>query len=124
MPQIWVTRDELAAFLDSAGDGAAATIAEMDLARRHDDDGEERLRLPPGLATSFLAAQPMVRQAVLTAERHVLPLRDIDEAALTAAALAGGPGYVASEFTDLLVARLRSVAAIASTGDLGRSASA
>lgn len=124
MPQIWVTRDELAGYLGSDADGVAATIAAMDLAGRRDADGMERLMLPPGLATAFLAAQPMVRQAVLTAERQALPLRDIDETALTAAAAAGGPDYVSGEFSDLLVARLRSVSAIASVREFGRSASA
>jgi hypothetical protein len=124
MPQIWVTRDELAGYLGCDGDGVDATVAAMDLPGRRDDDGADRLLLPPGLATAFLAAQPTVRHAVLRAERQAAPLRDIDETALMAAATAGGSDYVSGEFTDLLVARLRSIAAIASGADYGRSASA
>lgn len=124
MPQIWVTRDELAAYLGSDSDGVAVAIAEMDLPCREDMDGSLRVMLPPGLATAYAAAQPAIRQAVLSAERRALPLRDIDETALLAAASAGGPDYVAGEFSDLLVARLRQVSAIAAAagGDFGRSA--
>lgn len=113
MPQIWVTRDELAAYLGCDADGVADVIDDMDLPVREDSDGELRVMLPPGLATQYAAAQPAIRQAVLSATGCALPLRDIDEAALTAAAAAGGPDFVASEFTDLLVARLRSITAIA-----------
>lgn len=122
MPQIWVTRDELAAYLGCDGDGVASTIADMDLACREDMDGALRVMLPPGLATAFAASQPSIRHAVLTAERQTPPLRDIDEPALAAAAAAGGPDYIAGEFSDLLVARLRSVRAIAAGADFGRSA--
>lgn len=117
MPQIWVTPEELAAYLGCDRDAAVAAIAELGLAGR--DDGGYVL-LPPGLAAQFAAVQPAVRHAVL-ADVSPLPLRDIDEAALTAAAAAGGPDYVAGEFTDLLVARLRSLGGIAAAAD-GRSA--
>lgn len=117
MPQIWVTRDELAGFLGCDDDGVTDMIADMDLPVREESDGELRVMLPPGLATHYAAAQPAIRHAVLAANGCALPLRDIDETALTAAVVAGGPEYVATEFSDLLVTRLRSIAAIAAEAE-------
>ncbi|MBP0649614.1 hypothetical protein J8J40_21465, partial [Mycobacterium tuberculosis] len=118
MPQIWVTFQELADFLRLELDEAATSIAEMDLPSRRCSDGLTRIKLPPGLAAAVAASVPAVRQAVLVGERmRALPLRDIDEPALTAAAEAGGSDYVAGEFTDLLVSRLRSVQAIVAQAD-------
>jgi hypothetical protein len=118
MPEIWVTVAEFANFLGRDARATAEAVAGMGLAHRVCDDGATRVRLPADRVAAYLAAVPAVRAAVLGGRRDLVPpLRDIDELALVAAASAGGPDYVAGEFTDLMVSRLRAVQTIAASAE-------
>jgi hypothetical protein len=112
MPQIWITYQELADHLGLDTARARQHAIDMAYPRRHCSDDLTRIKLDPAEGLAYVATLPEVRRAI--AGPTPLPLlRDIDESALSASAAAGGPDYVAGEFTDLLVARLRGVQVIA-----------
>jgi hypothetical protein len=114
MSQLWVTYSELADYLGIEHEAVAATCVEKGLMRLVSMKGEPVVELTGAMAIDFMKRIPEVREAVLDdAHEHRMPLRDIDEPALMAAAEAGGQDYIAGEFTDLLVQRLRSVQTIA-----------
>jgi hypothetical protein len=114
MPQLWVTYSELADFLGIDHHDVVPACVARGLMRLVSMKGEAVVELTGEMAIAFMKGIPEVRDAVLhEAHEHRFPLRDIDETALLAAVEAGGPDYVAGEFSDLLVSRLRSVQSIA-----------
>ena len=68
VPQIWLTYEELAAFLNCPTSGARATAIAIGLDRRKSRDGRTRTKLTPPLAAAFVERlmQQHVQQAVAT----------------------------------------------------------